>query len=140
MGGCDVPRGLSRLKKTICQVKCSLLAWGADKRYGRQHVCEHPSSSLPVHPINNGFFRIPQLSASFTFIPGDLVGFALCQGPKGQSLCQTDIKEDFVPRGKCCGLSESSSSTQKEMVIGVRSLARAIVPVSCLLLLHVDLR
>lgn len=113
VGGCDVPRGLSGLKKTICQIKCSLLAWWAVQRYGRQHVCEHPSSSLPVHPIINGFFRTQQLSPSFTFILGDLVGFALCQGPKTHSLCQRDMKADFLPRGRCCGLSVSSSSTSE---------------------------
>lgn len=113
VGGCDVPRGLSGLKKTICQIKCSLLAWWAVKRYSRQHVCKHPSSSLPVRPIINGFFRIPQLSPSFTFIPGDWVGFALCQAPKRQSLSWRDTKADFLPRVNCCGLSLRSGSTSE---------------------------
>ena len=113
VGGCDVPCGLSRLKKTICQIKCSLLTWWAVKRYSRQHVCEHPSSSLPVHPVINGFLRIPQLSPSFTFIPRDWVFFVLCQGPKRHLLCQSDTKADFLPRGRCCGLSASSRSTSE---------------------------
>lgn len=114
VGGCDVPHGLSRLKKTICQIKCSLLAWWAVKRYSRQHVCEHPSSSFPVHPVINSFFRIPQLSPSFTFIPGEWVDFALCQGPKRHSLSWRDTKADILQRGSCCGLSLHSSSTSEK--------------------------
>lgn len=59
---------------------------GTAKIQNRQDVCEHPSSILPVHPVSNGFFGIPQLSPSFAFIPGDLVGFVLCQGPKRHRL------------------------------------------------------
>lgn len=59
VGECDIPHGLSGMKRTICQIKCSLLAWWAVKRF-TDSVCEHASSSFPVHPVTNGFYGIPQ--------------------------------------------------------------------------------
>lgn len=49
MGVCDVPHGLSGLKKTICQIKCSLLAWWALKDSAdRMYVNTHPPSFLCI--------------------------------------------------------------------------------------------
>lgn len=42
------------------------------------------------------FFRMLRVSANFTFIPEDLVGFVY-QQPK--SLCQREVKADFT-KGK----------------------------------------
>lgn len=130
MGVWDVPHGLSRLKKTICQIKCSLLAWWALKRYSRQDLCEHPSSILPVHPAISGFFSIPQPSPSLTFIPGDSVGFVLCQGQKGTVCVREAQRQIFCQEENSVVCLRDAEAHQKHVTIKAESPNRATVLLS----------